>query len=413
MSGSVSVESGVLHQGAVEVSPKSLAMPTPASAPAMPTQAAAAPSIQNIEVKPLAGLSPKASVQQGRSLTLKVQATDPNGDPLVCTWTSQSLGAGTEVGDFSLPPQSPMEWDPQGQVWASTTTWTPPNTSGSGNTFRLECKVVDPKGLSDTQVSPALDPVTVTPSGRFVYSWWANPLRYEISIIDGDGSNEKRLTVDTTDDDSPSLSPDGKKIVFVSKRHGQTELFVMNSDGTDQRRLTNNAVEDWSPHWSVDGSQIFFGRNWPDRVWVMNADGTGAVSLSSGGYASEYRITPSPDGRYVMYVGNKNAPGVPQVSRELVVGEYINDRVNPPRVADATNLTNNSEFRINDDFHCWFPDASGRFLYTSMDPQGQQYYTNALRTLRVARLVDNGAGTVPRFLITDQHDLHSTTNYNA
>ena len=408
--GSISVVSGVANNGGVVVTPKGFAMAAPASAPTISIAAPQSPVINSIEVLPLPLLSAKASVSQGRTLTLKVSAADPNGEPLTCTWTSENLAGGTDPGGFSLPAASPMDWEPQLQRWGVTTTWTPPSSAVTG-TFRLQCKVSDPSGRSDTQTSSVLDPVTVLAPGRLVYSWWSSPVRYEVSIIDGDGSNEKRLTNNSTDDTAPSLSPDGKKVVFVSERTGQSEIFVMNSDGSDQRRLTTNTAADWSPTWSPDGSQIFFGRNWPDRVWVMNADGTGATNLSSGGYASEYGIQPSPDGRYVAYDGNKGAPGVPSVSGEVVVGEFVNDRINPPRVLDATNLTDNSQFRIMDHFHCWFPDSSGRFLYSSTDPQGAQYYTNALRTLRVARLVDNGRGSVPRFQIADQSDLSSTTSY--
>lgn len=410
--GVLSLESGVADNQGVTISPVAIAGVAPAPAVVPPTVNAQAPSILGIEVSPRP-ISPSttSSVQKGRCLTLKVRARDPRQEPLTCSWTAQNLSGGSEVGGFSFPAGTPMDWSPQAGEWVLTCTWTPPSGASAGNTFRLECKVEDPGGLSDTQTSPAVNPVTVIPGGKVCYSWHASPWRYDISVVDSDGSNEKRLTSNPADDDSPSFSPDGQKIVFVSKRTGQTEIFCMNADGSDQRRLTTNSNEDWDPSWSADGTQIFFGRNWPDRVYVMNADGSGAVNLSTGGYASEYQIRNSPDGRYVAYTGNCNAPGVPQVSGEVVVGEFVNDRINPPRVVDATNLTQNSSQRIMDSFHCWYPDNSGRFLYSSTDPQGAQFYTNALRTLRVARLVDNGAGNSPRFQMTDIQDISSTTNY--
>ena len=42
---------------------------------------------------------------------------------------------------------------------------------------------------------------------------------------------------------------DGSRIAFVSSLYGQSEIFVMNADGSQQRRLTNNTSEDYSPNW--------------------------------------------------------------------------------------------------------------------------------------------------------------------
>jgi TolB protein len=40
---------------------------------------------------------------------------------------------------------------------------------------------------------------------------------------------------------------DGKQIVFVSDRDDNFEIYLMNADGTDQTRLTNNSTPDQSP----------------------------------------------------------------------------------------------------------------------------------------------------------------------
>jgi len=42
-------------------------------------------------------------------------------------------------------------------------------------------------------------------------------------------------------DDNPALSPDGKKIVFMSDGDGDIEIYVMDVDGSHERRLTNVA----------------------------------------------------------------------------------------------------------------------------------------------------------------------------
>jgi Tol biopolymer transport system component len=118
----------------------------------------------------------------------------------------------------------------------------------------------------------------------------------EIYVMNADGSNPVRLTFDNHPDQEPDWSPDGNKIVFDSNRDGNLEIWVMNADGTDEMQLTNTegCVRNLDPAWSPDGRKIAFDsdRDFPTddcsqpergirQVWVMNADGTNQVSLTS------------------------------------------------------------------------------------------------------------------------------------
>jgi len=81
-----------------------------------------------------------------------------------------------------------------------------------------------------------------------------------------DGKDVVQLTNNTAPDQTPSWSPDGRKIVFASERDNDSEIYVMNADGSDQRRLTNQAGDESHPHWSPDGQRIVFNsaRTTPD-----------------------------------------------------------------------------------------------------------------------------------------------------
>ena len=47
----------------------------------------------------------------------------------------------------------------------------------------------------------------------------------------------------------PSWSPDGSKIVFSSTRAGQRQIWVMNADGSNAYSLSTTSHEDWDPVW--------------------------------------------------------------------------------------------------------------------------------------------------------------------
>ena len=49
--------------------------------------------------------------------------------------------------------------------------------------------------------------------------------------MNADGSGKRNLTRNPARDGSPSWSPDGRRIAFVSNRDGRLEAHVMNADG--------------------------------------------------------------------------------------------------------------------------------------------------------------------------------------
>jgi len=71
---------------------------------------------------------------------------------------------------------------------------------------------------------------------------------YEIYIMDPDGRNQVNLTNNSDMDLIPSLSPDGKKILFVSDRNWEPDnkgdnnwdVFVMDVDGGNVKNLTGS-----------------------------------------------------------------------------------------------------------------------------------------------------------------------------
>jgi serine/threonine-protein kinase len=95
---------------------------------------------------------------------------------------------------------------------------------------------------------------------------------------------------DLNEDTAPALSPDGRRILFMSRRDGNWEIYIANADGSELLRLTDDPADDGLPTWSPDGRAVAFvsnrGGEW--GIWAMLPNGRGQQEL--------FAMEGSPDG---------------------------------------------------------------------------------------------------------------------
>ena len=159
--------------------------------------------------------------------------------------------------------------------------------------------------------------ITTTVLGAQLPTWSPNGYKIAymgdggIHVVNSDGSGDRQLT-NHAEDYKPVWSPAGSRILFVSRRDGNTEVYVMNEDGTGQQNLTLNSASDDSPSWSPDASQIAFvsERNQefnadgsvkePRReIYVMNSDGSTLRRLTTDAYV--FAVGWSPEASMIIY----------------------------------------------------------------------------------------------------------------
>ncbi|HVF51013.1 MAG TPA: DPP IV N-terminal domain-containing protein [Pyrinomonadaceae bacterium] len=135
-----------------------------------------------------------------------------------------------------------------------------------------------------------------TPDGRIVYASIASGA-WDIWIMNADGSNQRQLTVDARSNYGPSVSADGRHIVFISNRAGGAfNVWRMDIDGANPRQLTNGKGENFA-HISPDGRWVIYatvGFSHPNHVWKVPFDGGEPVRLTDRNASWPFI---SPDGK--------------------------------------------------------------------------------------------------------------------
>jgi len=144
------------------------------------------------------------------------------------------------------------------------------------------------------------------PSGQVVFQSTPSGGTPELLVMDLDGSHVQTLAGGPAIYQSPTFSPDGARIAFSSNRDGDFSIYVMNRDGTGVARVTGPGAYDDSPSWSPDGSRLVFSRSFSfgEALMVVNVDGTGETALTQV-VTSGYLDWPawSPDGTKIAYTG--------------------------------------------------------------------------------------------------------------
>jgi serine/threonine protein kinase/Tol biopolymer transport system component len=111
-----------------------------------------------------------------------------------------------------------------------------------------------------------------------------------------------RITRQSGQVQTPSASPDGKEIAYLSDNGGHGNVWVAAIDGSGVRQLTferNPDVLIGVPIWSPAGDRIVFVRNTAgvNSEWLINPDGSGLRQLVSPGSGAAW----SADGRWLYY----------------------------------------------------------------------------------------------------------------
>lgn len=103
---------------------------------------------------------------------------------------------------------------------------------------------------------------------------------------------------------SPTVSPDGQYMAFVSDRAGGAQIYIQPLGGGEPRRLTLQGSKNTDPQWSPRGDRIVFVGD-EKNIYSIHPDGSDLRQLTAGN-GSNTRPTWSPDGRMIAFASTRN-----------------------------------------------------------------------------------------------------------
>lgn len=197
------------------------------------------------------------------------------------------------------------------------------------------------------------------PSGKIAFTCQIFKVQAsnQICLMNADGTGFRRLTTDNTKQHYyPSISPDGKSVVYAAFREpGIYEIYEIEIDSGVVRQLTDRIGNVNGPEISPDGAMIAFKLSTlnSNQIWLMDRDGSNSRPIPN---ASGWDPTWSPDGSSILFASD--IQGAIQLFRIKPDGSELQ------RVSDLPAIRGRSD---------WSPD--GHFIVTySGQPWNRDVY---------------------------------------
>jgi len=181
---------------------------------------------------------------------------------------------------------------------------------------------------------PALSPDGQTIAFTYMGDIWTVP---------STGGEAARLTVHDAEDIRPQFSPDGKWILFSSRRFDNYDLFIIPVEGGTPRQLTVNSADDFGTGWFPQSDSVVFTsfRGRYRDIYKVGIDGGTPILMTGYLFDHEYNGRITSDGRYLLYA---NGSGMSRwwrrdLKASKIADIYLCDR--EQKTFTSKRLTNN------------------------------------------------------------------------
>lgn len=218
--------------------------------------------------------------------------------------------------------------------------------------------------------------------------------RYRLVISDADGQNIRNAMNSSEPIISPSWSPDGKKVAYVSFEDRKPVIYVHELATGRRIALSNQKGNNSAPAWSPDGKKlaISLSKDGNTQIYSINADGTGLNRLTRGN-TIDTEPQYSADGRYIYFTSDRG--GNPQIYRMSSEGEQIEGA---KRVTFKQGFVTSPRISPDGKYLAYIANIGGAY----------RLYILNLATGDAQALTDGSSDESPSFAANGRYVLYST-----
>ena len=231
-----------------------------------------------------------------RETTLMAQPFDAD----TFTLTGQTFPVAESVGRFSVSQNGALAY------------------MAGGPTSRQELLWVDRSGkpLGVAAAAAEYRAVRLSPDEKSIAFHRTEGANVDVWVLDLVRGVPSRITFDPAADNLPIWSPDGRRILWPSRRSGNFDLYIKAASGTgqDEKLITMGTVNGWATDWSRDGKFVLYqrpGEKTGQDLWIapQTGDASGEPQKPFPYLDSPFNEGNgmfSPDGRWIAYESDES-----------------------------------------------------------------------------------------------------------
>ena len=230
-----------------------------------------------------------------------------------------------------------------------------------------ELQVADADGYGAQTVLASKEPIispSWSPNGAklaYVSFERKKPIIYVQSLV---SSQRQVLAQFKGNNSAPAWSPDGKQLAIVLTKDGSSQIYLINADGSGVKRLRYSSGIDTEPSFSPDGAAIIFtsDRGGSPQIYRMSVSGSGAQRLT---FEGNYNVSPrfSPDGKSFTFIQRVSGSSFHVALQDLASGQM--------QVLTDTRMDEAPSFAPNGKMLLYATEIGGRGVLAAVSSDGR------------------------------------------